>query len=174
MRKTSAMLSPEFVLYAGIAVALLMPSIAVAQVAKLTGGPIDHVFTQFDPSPNSLPNGNPNIPNNTPPLSFTLTRPSLLLITFTARVATDNPGGTQPPTVEFTAFLDGHPLLLCPGCNPSLYESTTVLGAFDTKTITWVTTAPGGPHKFDVGWGLQGPGIATVSVKTVAIEASRR
>jgi hypothetical protein len=110
----------------------------------------------------------------TPPLSFTLTRPSLLLITFTARVATDNPGGTQPPTVEFTAFLDGHPLLLCPGCNPSLYESTTVLGAFDTKTITWVTTAPGGPHKFDVGWGLQGPGIATVSVKTVAIEASRR
>jgi hypothetical protein len=174
MRQTSVTLSRGILLCASIVVALLVPSIGAAQVVQLTGGPVDNVFTQFDPGSNSLPNGNPNIPNNTAPLKFKLIRPSLLVITFSVRVATDNPGGTQPPNVAFTAVLDGHPLLLCPGCNPSVYESTTVLGAFDTKTITWVTTAQAGSHVFHVGWNLQGAGIATVSVKTVVIAASRR
>jgi hypothetical protein len=104
-------------------------------------------------------------------VTFDLKLTSLLVVTFAGRgAAAKKPGQTTTPIVFVKCELDGTP------CEPDANHVEFLLPPFccDTRSFTWVArrVAPGS-HKIAMFWGMGNPGTATLTNRSLIVEAAR-
>jgi hypothetical protein len=96
---------------------------------------------------------------------------SLLVVTFSARGAVGKkPGQTTTPIVFIKCLLDGT------SCQPDVNPVEFLFPPFccDSRSFTWVARKVGaGSHTIAIQWGMGNPGTATVTNRSLIVEAAQ-
>lgn len=155
------------------AIVLLPGATAAAQATTTSAaGQVDQAFaiTTSAAATYSTPSGAFQ-PMPDAALNISLQRPSMLIITFSARGTVAPPSsGSTIPIVFLRCEIDGAP------CQPNANSVEFLYPQFccDTRTFTWIVhSASPGAHTVQILWGMGNPTSAHLSNRTLAIEAAR-
>jgi hypothetical protein len=143
----------------------LMGGIATAQ--PLSAGPSIQTFALATSNEASCVNP-PGPCGPLMSLPITLTRNSLLTITFSARGTVVQPPMTAIVETTINCDVDGN------SCDPddngvqSLYPADCC----DTRSFTWVALAPRGHHTVNISWTTNNMGTSLIQNRTLHVEAA--
>ena len=152
-----------------------IPMVALFMLVALAGGACSSVAVRTAATSSSAQYTNPAgtfiaMPSTAVTVNFGFD--STLIITFSARgvVSAPTPPATQTPIVFIKCQIDGN------ACQPDVNPVEFLYPQFccDSRSFTWVVqNVSAGQHTVAILWGMGNPTSASVSNRTLVVEAIR-